>query len=39
MIGGMPALLASSMMTTNCAVPVPNGAMVKFAGQVLVNAT
>ncbi len=39
MIGGVPALLATSMMTTNCVVPVPNGATVKFAGQVLVNAT
>jgi hypothetical protein len=39
MIGGQPALLATSLMTTNCVVPVPNGASVKFAGQSLVNAT
>lgn len=38
MIGGQPALLATATMTTNCVVPVPNGAMVKFPGQVLVNA-
>jgi hypothetical protein len=38
MIGGQPALLSSSLMTTNCVAPVPNGATVKFPGQVLVNA-
>jgi hypothetical protein len=38
-IGGAPALLATSLMTTNCVVPVPNGATVKMAGQMLVNAT
>jgi hypothetical protein len=39
MIGGVPALLSSSLMTTNCVVPVPNGATVKFPGQVKVMAT
>jgi hypothetical protein len=38
LIGGVPALLQTSLMTTNCVVPVPNGATVKFPGQVLVNA-
>jgi hypothetical protein len=38
LIGGVPALLQTSVMTTNCVVPVPNGASVKFPGQVLVNA-
>jgi hypothetical protein len=38
MIGGVPALLGTSMMTTNSVAPVPNGATVKFPGQVVVNA-
>jgi hypothetical protein len=38
MIGGVPALLANSMMTTNCVVPVPNGATVKVPGQFNVMA-
>jgi hypothetical protein len=38
LIGGVPALLQGSAMTTNSVAPVPNGATVKFAGQVLVNA-
>jgi hypothetical protein len=38
MIGGIPALLANSMMTTNCVVPVPNGATVKVPGQFNVMA-
>jgi hypothetical protein len=38
MIGGIPALLSTSLMTTNCVVPVPNGAMVKFPGQTTVMA-
>jgi uncharacterized Zn-binding protein involved in type VI secretion len=38
LIGGVPALLQGSAMTTNCVAPVPNGAMVKFAGQTAVNA-
>jgi hypothetical protein len=39
MIGGIPALLGTSLMTSNCVVPVPNGVTVKFPGQVLVNAS
>ena len=38
MIGGQPALLMTSLMTTDCVNPVPNGATVKFAGQTIVNA-
>jgi hypothetical protein len=38
MIGGIPALLSTSLMTTNCVVPVPNGATVKFPGQTTVMA-
>jgi hypothetical protein len=38
MIGGVPALLQSSLMTSNSVVPVPNGTTVKFPGQVIVNA-
>jgi hypothetical protein len=38
MIGGIPALVSSSMMTSNCVVPVPNGVTVKFPGQVKVIA-
>jgi hypothetical protein len=38
MIGGQPALLATSLMTTDSVAPVPNGALVKFAGQTIVNA-
>ncbi len=38
LIGGVPALMLGSAMTTNSVVPVPNGATVQFAGQVLVNA-
>ena len=37
-IGGVPALLSTSLMTTNCVAPVPNGATVKSPGQVIVNA-
>jgi hypothetical protein len=37
MIGGVPALLATSTMTTN-GIPVMTPATVKFPGQVLVNA-
>ena len=39
LIGGVPALLATSLMTTDSVVPVPNGTTVKFAGQILVNAS
>jgi hypothetical protein len=38
MIGGIPALVGTSLMTSNCVAPVPNGVMVKFPGQVIVNA-
>ena len=38
MIGGVPAMLSNALMTTNCVVPVPSGASVKFPGQVIVNA-
>jgi hypothetical protein len=34
----VPALLATSLMTTNCVAPVPNGARVTSPGQVIVNA-
>jgi hypothetical protein len=37
MIGGVPALLATSTMTSN-GVPVPTPVTVKFPGQVQVNA-
>jgi hypothetical protein len=39
MIAGAPALLATSMMTTNSVAPVPNGTTVKMPGQVTVQAT
>jgi hypothetical protein len=39
MIMGVPAMLSTAMMTTNCVVPVPNGAMVKFPGQMKVMAS
>jgi hypothetical protein len=39
LIGGVPALLATSLMTTDSVVPMPNGTTVKFAGQILVNAS
>ena len=38
MIAGVPALLGTSLMTTNSGAPVPNGTTVKFPGQVVVNA-
>jgi hypothetical protein len=38
-IKGVPVLMQSSLMTTNCVVPVPNGASVKSAGQMKVIAT
>jgi hypothetical protein len=38
MIGGAPALVLSSQMTTDSVPPVPNGTTVKSAGQVVVNA-
>jgi hypothetical protein len=38
MIGGIPALLQTSLMTSNCVVPVPNGVTVKSPGQMKVNA-
>jgi hypothetical protein len=37
MVGGVPALLATSTMTSN-GVPVPTPVTVKFPGQVQVNA-
>jgi hypothetical protein len=37
-IGGLPALLATDTMTTN-GTPVMSPAMVKFPGQVTVNAS
>jgi hypothetical protein len=38
LIGGQPALLQTSLMSTDCSPPVPNGTTVKFAGQTIVNA-
>jgi hypothetical protein len=38
MIGGLPAMLLSSMMSTDCTPPVPNGTIAKFSGQTVVNA-
>jgi hypothetical protein len=38
MIGGIPALLQTSLMTSNCVAPVPNGATVNGPGQMKVNA-
>jgi hypothetical protein len=38
LIGGMPALLATATMTSNCVVPIPNGVRIQFPGQTQVIA-
>jgi hypothetical protein len=38
LIGGLPAMLQTSLMTTDCTPPAPMGTTVKFAGQTVVNA-
>lgn len=37
-IGGLPAMLSSGLMNSNCVPPVPNGVTVKFPGQTTVIA-
>ena len=36
--GGQAALVRTSLTSTDCSPPVPNGTTVKFAGQTIVNA-
>jgi hypothetical protein len=38
LIGGLPAMLATSTMTSDSTPPVPSATLVKFAGQTTVNA-